>query len=57
MDKANSKKKLIVLVEDEKIMVNLLTRKLEDAGYAVKVAGDGLPALLGLKKPNPTLCF
>lgn len=38
-------KKLIVLVEDEEVMVNLLVGKLEKAGYIVKTALDGMSGL------------
>lgn len=50
-----SNKKLIVLVEDEKIMASLLTKKLEGSGYEVKVAEDGLIGLALIRKTKPDL--
>ncbi len=55
MTKTKSKKKTIVLVEDEQIMVDLLTKKLEDAGYLVKVAKDGRSGLNLIRKAKPDL--
>ena len=46
---------MIVLVEDEKIMVSLLTKKLEGAGFEVKVAGDGAAGLALVKEAQPDL--
>jgi DNA-binding response OmpR family regulator len=50
-----SKKKIIVLIEDEQIMVDLLAKKLADAGYMVKVAQDGVSGLDLIKKTKPDL--
>lgn len=38
-------KKIIVIIEDEEVMVNLLTNKLKAAGYEVKAALDGVAGL------------
>lgn len=51
----NIRKKLIVLVEDEEIMVSLLVRFLTNAGYEVRVARDGQSGLELIKKVGPDL--
>lgn len=48
-------KKIIVLVEDEEVMVNLLVGKLERAGYVVKAALDGVAGLELIRNTNPDL--
>lgn len=48
-------KKLIVLIEDEEIIVNLLGNKLEKAGYVVKAAQDGLAGLELIDRFQPDL--
>ena len=48
-------KKIIVLVEDEEVMVNLLVSKLEKAGYIVKTALDGVAGLDLVRKEKPDL--
>ena len=55
MERKGDNKKLIVLVEDEKIMVSLLTKKLEGAGFEVQVAGDGAAGLALVKEAQPDL--
>lgn len=47
--------KVIVLIEDEKIISQLLVKKLEAAGYAVQTADDGQAGILLVKKLNPDL--
>lgn len=47
--------KVIALIEDEKIISQLLVKKLEAAGYAVKTADDGESGILLVKKLNPDL--
>jgi len=47
--------KKILLVEDEKTMVNLLEKKLSREGYDVSVARDGEKGLKKLKKVRPDL--
>lgn len=54
MDK-EQEKKLIVLVEDEEIIVNLLTNKLKKAGYEVKAAHDGIEGLNLIHTAKPDL--
>lgn len=44
--------KKILLVEDEKIMSDLLTKKLTQAGYDVKVRDDGNAGLEEMRKEN-----
>ncbi len=51
----NGEKKIIVLVEDEEVMVNLLVRKLEKAGYMVKTALDGMIGLELVRSEKPDL--
>ncbi|MFA5871835.1 MAG: response regulator [Parcubacteria group bacterium] len=48
-------KKLIVLIEDEMIVLNLLTQKLEKAGYLVKTATDGEAGLALIQETEPDL--
>ena len=48
-------KKVIVLVEDEEVMVNLLVSKLEKAGYMVKTALDGVTGLDLVRSEKPDL--
>lgn len=47
-------KKTILLVEDEKLIQDLLVRKLLAQGYHVEIAGDGEEALekIGQLRPN-----
>lgn len=52
---AVSEKKLIVVVEDEDIILKLLTKKLVSAGYDVKSAKDGVTGLELIKNTNPNL--
>ncbi|MBI3442337.1 MAG: response regulator [Candidatus Sungbacteria bacterium] len=47
--------KVIALIEDEKIISQLLVRKLEAAGYAVKTADDGIKGIKLVKELNPDL--
>lgn len=51
----NATKKVIVLVEDEEVMVNLLVSKLEKAGYIVKTALDGMAGLELIRSEKPDL--
>ena len=48
-------KKVIVLVEDEEVMVNLLVSKLQKAGYIVKTALDGVAGLDLVRSEKPDL--
>ena len=47
--------KKILLIEDEKIMVGLLRKKLTKEGYDVSVAWDGKEGLAKMKKVKPDL--
>ncbi|MDP3779222.1 MAG: response regulator [bacterium] len=51
----NSNKKVIVLVEDEEVMVNLLVVKLGKVGYEVKTALDGIAGLEMIRTEKPDL--
>lgn len=51
----NGAKKLIVLIEDEDIMLNLLKTRLEKAGYLVKTAQDGATGLALIQDLKPDL--
>ena len=53
--KSSSVGKRILLIEDEEIIVSLLTRKLEAAGYVVDVARDGVLGLQHIHKKRPDL--
>lgn len=47
--------KVIVLIEDEKIISQLLVKKLEATGYVVKTADDGQKGIALVKEVNPDL--
>ena len=47
--------KKILLIEDEKIMVGLLRKKLTKEGYDVSVAWDGKEGLKKARKESPNL--
>lgn len=47
--------KKILLIEDEQIIVDLLQRKLKDAGYEVIVTKDGQAGLEAIKRIKPDL--
>ncbi|MFZ2072128.1 MAG: response regulator [Minisyncoccia bacterium] len=51
----DSNKKLILIVEDEKILSNLLKEKLEEEGFDVAVAYDGLEFLRLALERHPDL--
>jgi response regulator RpfG family c-di-GMP phosphodiesterase len=50
-----TKKGIILVVDDEPIVRNILTDVLENEGYEVKVAEDGIEALLILRREPPDL--
>jgi two-component system alkaline phosphatase synthesis response regulator PhoP len=45
--------KRILLVEDEELMINILERKLSQAGYEVFIAKDGEEGLKKMKEMEP----
>ncbi len=47
--------KKILIIEDEKIMLELLQKKLTKEGYEVLVARDGKEGLEKMRKKNPNL--
>lgn len=47
----------ILVIDDEQQMRELIRMILEDAGYSVVEAGDGLQALSVLREENPDLCL
>ncbi|MBU0546593.1 MAG: response regulator [Patescibacteria group bacterium] len=47
--------KKILLIEDEKIMVDILQRKLTKEGYDISVANNGKEGLRVMKEINPDL--
>lgn len=47
--------KLIVLIEDEEIISSLLTKKLGEAGYAIKVAPNGIEGIRLVTELHPVL--
>lgn len=51
----NDSKKIIVLIEDEEVVVNLLTKKLKAVGYEVKTATDGISGLELIRTAKPDL--
>lgn len=48
-------KKKIIIIEDEKILANLLRKKLELEGYEALIAWDGKEGLDMIKKEKPDL--
>lgn len=50
-----SERKTIVLVEDQEILARLIEHKLEQCGYAVKVAFDGAEGLRLIRSVKPAL--
>ena len=47
--------KKILIIEDEKIMVNLLEKKLTKEGYDVSIAWNGLEGMEKIKEVDPDL--
>jgi chemosensory pili system protein ChpA (sensor histidine kinase/response regulator) len=47
--------KSILVIEDEPVVVEITKRKLEDHGFEVQTAGDGMEAFLKLKSKIPEL--
>jgi len=47
--------KKILIVEDEQIMIDLLTKKLENEGYKVVIAKNGKEGLVKIREENPDL--
>ncbi|MCD6549995.1 response regulator [bacterium] len=47
--------KKILLVEDEELIITLLKRKLEEEGYDVSVARDGIEGIEKMKQIHPDL--
>lgn len=47
--------KKILMIEDEKIIVDLLKRKLEQAGYQVSAGKDGIEGLEKMRKDKPDI--
>lgn len=50
-----TKKKLIVVVEDEEVLANLLSNKVQEAGFDVRLARDGAMGLELIKSLRPDL--
>lgn len=48
-------KKSILLIEDDDIVMNILVRRLEKAGYLVETANDGKKGILLIQKKKPDL--
>lgn len=47
--------KTILVIEDEESIQNIIKAFLEDAGYTVKLAGDGLEGIRQFRKHSPAL--
>ena len=47
--------KKILLVEDEKLMIELLEKKLTQEGYEVSVAKDGVEGIEKMRKASPDI--
>ena len=54
MENAGNKKR-IVLIEDEQVLVNLLKKRLEEEGYEVQIALDGVSGLELIHTAKPDL--
>jgi len=52
---SNNMAKKILLVEDEEIMIDLLEKKLNQEGYEVSVARNGIEGLERMRKLKPDL--
>lgn len=50
-------KKKVFIVEDDEFLRSLNAKKLEDAGYAVSVAVDGVSAIQMIPAEKPNLIF
>ena len=55
MTKDESMAKKILIIEDEKILLNLLKNKLSEIGYEVSIATDGVIGLKAMKEIVPDL--
>jgi two-component system response regulator SaeR len=49
--------KLILVVDDEEVVVEIAKKRLEEKGFEVMTAGDGQGALACLKSKTPDLIF
>jgi CheY-like chemotaxis protein len=47
--------KQILLIEDEELLINLLQRKLTEAGYDVRLARNGEEGLNTMREKNPDI--
>ncbi|MEK7482645.1 MAG: response regulator [Patescibacteria group bacterium] len=45
----------ILIIEDEKVLMELICKKLEKEGYAVETAGDGESGLRKMRETKPDL--
>ncbi len=52
-----SKKRIVIIVEDEKDMANLVARRLTREGYAVETVSDGLAGLDKIRSRLPDLAL
>lgn len=53
--KVNAKERIVLVVDDERYIVDLLTDLLEEEGYRVKRAYDGIAALEAIDRQIPDL--
>ncbi len=51
----NAKERIVLIVDDERYIVDLLTDLLEEEGYSVKRAYDGVAALEAIDRQIPDL--
>lgn len=49
--------KMILIIEDEESIQNIIRAFLEDAGYTVVLAADGLEGIEQFRANKPTWCF
>ncbi|HQB85318.1 MAG: Alkaline phosphatase synthesis transcriptional regulatory protein PhoP [Parcubacteria group bacterium ADurb.Bin247] len=47
--------KKILIIDDDEILVDLLRNKLEESGFAVFIAHNGVEGLKAIKKENPDI--
>ncbi|MHC4589350.1 MAG: response regulator, partial [Planctomycetota bacterium] len=55
MDAPNRSDVTVLIAEDSRIQAQILSQKLEDAGFRVRVAENGAMALESIREERPTV--